>query len=132
MVPPKPSGSDSLSVSGFKGGWLEFSGWYPRLKLYTLIKVNKAAVKSFNRWETVGNLQLYHDTERKEVKVGIKAPPWSRKQYEIQFYPEKRSERHDDEDDEDDEDDDGDDDNRDKRTVDVELSKSLMFQDFTS
>ncbi|XP_011618821.2 uncharacterized protein isoform X3 [Takifugu rubripes] len=111
------TGSDSAVVRGFKGGWLEFTSWYPDLKHnYTLIKVNEAALKSFNQWETFSNLRLYHDTERKEVKVGIKGPSWSSRRYKIKFYPEKPSKRDDDHDD----DDDGD-----ERTVDVKLGSHL-------
>lgn len=81
-----------MAVTGFRGGWLEFSVRYPKKnRTYKWIKVDDSrAVQSFNSWENVSNLLLYHDTRNKEVKVGIKDLKLdTTKTYEIKFYQAK-------------------------------------------
>lgn len=88
----KPSGVEALEVTGFKGGWLEFSIKYPRKNQnYKRIEVDdNRALQSFNQWESISNLLLYHDIENKELKVSIKDLQSTTKQnHEIEFYPDK-------------------------------------------
>lgn len=108
----------------FQGGWLEFTIDYPdRNQKYDMIKVDKVngAFRSFNRWENISNLLLYHDTEKKTVTVGIKKQLQHSRKYKITFHPEKMSKR----DKDDDDDDDGDDDDKKEREVEVKLGKGL-------
>lgn len=109
-------------MRGFKGGWLEFTSNYPnRNQKYDMVKVDKVMFRSFNTWENIGNLLLYHDTENKTVTVGIRPRLQLSTKYKIRFYPEKRSKKY-----ADDDDDDDDDDNN-KRKVEVRIGERLAF-----
>lgn len=113
-------------MRSFEGGWLEFTIDYPdHNQKYDMIKVDKVngAFTSFNRWENISSLLLYHDTENKTVKVGIKKHWRLSEEYKITFYPEKMSKK--DNDDDNDDDDDGDDDDKQEREVKVKLGKRL-------
>lgn len=114
---PNPSGAQTSTVRRFEGGWLEFTIDYPdRNQKYDMIEVDEVngAFRSINRWENISNLLLYHDTEKKTVKVGIKKHLPYLPEYEITFHPEKKLKKNHDKDDD-----------KTEREVEVKLGKRL-------
>lgn len=108
----------------FEGGWLEFTRNYPkRNQKYDKIEVDKVKgpFRSFNKWENISNLLLYHDKENKRVTVGIKQHLQLRTEYKITFGKEKKTKR-DNNDDEDDRDDDEEDRRQNKNEINVKVS----------